>query len=362
MFGNFIHFIVVLLIYATYQPPEEPYLPAAEALILFLLLAGLFAAATRAAFSRLERRLPLLSPAASDHRFNATLGRHSILAIALFAVDMYGLGVTRFLEGVALFSLVPTLEAVALLLVFVGYMAIVWACAHGAYRHLYARGLPRRAYVLSNISFTVPVLLPWLILSGVSDLIYALPFDLPRRILSTTAGEALYFLFFLVLVAVFGPVMIQKFWRCTPLEEGVSRARIRHLCGRAGVRCADILYWPIFGGRMITAGVMGLVHRFRYILVTRALLQVLDADEVDAVIAHEIGHVKKRHLLFYLFFFACYMLLSYATLDLVVYGVLFIEPVTRAMGAFGLQAATVSSLAFSLLFILVFLVYFRFIF
>ena len=78
---------------------------------------------------------------------------------------------------------------------------------------------------------------------------------------------------------------------------------------------ADILYWPIFGGRMVTAGVMGLISRFRYILITNALFQVLNADEIDAVIAHEIGHIKKRHLLFYLLFFAGYMLLSYATFN-----------------------------------------------
>ena len=65
---------------------------------------------------------------------------------------------------------------------------------------------------------------------------------------------------------------------------------------------ANILYWPIFGGRMITAGVMGLIKKFRYILVTNGLLQMLEPEEIDAVIAHEIGHIKKQHLLFYLLF------------------------------------------------------------
>ena len=63
---------------------------------------------------------------------------------------------------------------------------------------------------------------------------------------------------------------------------------------------------------MITAGVMGLIKQFRYILVTRSLLQRLTPYEIEAVIAHEIGHVKKKHLLFYLIFFAGYMLISYA--------------------------------------------------
>jgi hypothetical protein len=52
--------------------------------------------------------------------------------------------------------------------------------------------------VTSNIAFSVPVLLPWLLLSGVADLILALPFDLPRQVLTSPEGETAYFLFFLV--------------------------------------------------------------------------------------------------------------------------------------------------------------------
>jgi Zn-dependent protease with chaperone function len=362
MFGNFIYFIAVLLIYATYQPSEEAYFSPLESLSLFLLLTALFGAYTRMVFAKIERRLPFEGFALSDHRFNTAMRRHSILAIVVFAVDIYGLGLTAFFVGVPPFSVVPTLEAIVFLGVFVFYMALVWGFSHGVYQRLYARGISRRTYVLSNISFTIPMLLPWLVLSIVSDVVYALPFDLPRRLLSTTGGEALYFLFFLVLVALIGPAMIQKFWGCSPLEAGFFRNRIDHLCRRAGIEYANILYWPIFGGRMITAGVMGLVRRFRYILVTQALLRSLDPQEIDAVIAHEIGHVKKKHLLFYLFFFAGYMLVSYATFDLIVYAVLFIEPVYQSLGELGLNQTTVTSVLFGLMFIVIFLLYFRYIF
>ena len=96
---------------------------------------------------------------------------------------------------------------------------------------------------------------------------FALPFEAPRRFLSSTEGLVVYFLFFLVVVAVAAPAVIQKMWGCFPLEPGLFRDRIQALCGRAGIRYRNILYWPLFGGRMLTAGVMGIVHRFRYILV-----------------------------------------------------------------------------------------------
>ena len=104
-------------------------------------------------------------------------------------------------------------------------------------------------------------------------------------------------------MAIIGPALVQKFWRCKPLEDGYHRRRIEDLCQREGLAYANILYWPIFGGKMITAGVMGLIKNFSYILVTPSLLKLLQPEEVDAVIAHEIGHIKKKHLLFYLVFY-----------------------------------------------------------
>jgi len=125
---------------------------------------------------------------------------------------------------------------------------------------------------------------------------------------------------------------------------------------------ADILYWPIFEGRMITAGVMGLVKKFRYILVTEALLDILSPEELDAVIAHEIGHVKRRHLLFYLFFFVGYMLVSYAVLDLILYLIIFTEPIYRFIIHFGITQNSVISVLITVVTLLVFLIYFRYIF
>jgi Zn-dependent protease with chaperone function len=210
--------------------------------------------------------------------------------------------------------------------------------------------------------FSVPVLLPWLILSGFADLIKALPFAWPARFLETTEGEITYFLLFLIAVAVVGPAMIQKFWRCKPLETGEHRKRIAGLCQKAGIAYADILYWPIFGGKMITAGVMGLIKKFRYILVTPSLLRLLEPEEIDAVIAHEIGHVKRKHLIFYLLFFVGYMLLSYVTFDIILFGIVYAEPVYWLIDKTGFDQTTIFSVLFSSVIIIVFLVYCRFIF
>jgi len=113
---------------------------------------------------------------------------------------------------------------------------------------------------------------------------------------------------------------------------------------------------------MITAGVMGLVNKFRYILVTNSLLQVLEPEEVDAVIAHEIGHIKKKHLLFYLAFFVGYMLLSYVAVDVIVFAIISAEPIYWLSNKAGFSQTAFISGVYSVVIICVFLIYFRFIF
>jgi len=362
VFANFIHFIIVLLIYTTYQPPEEPNFYPLKTSLLFLGLIIVFAYFTRMQFHRLEKQIPKDNVLRVDHKINAIITRQSVMAIVLFAIDIYGLSLTSFFENIPLFTVIPTLQALVFIGLFVLYLAIIQTYAYGPYKRLYITDLSRRSYVLSNISFSIPVLFPWLLLSGIADIINALPFELPKRFLSTPEGQVIYFLVFLSTIVIIGPAMIQKFWRCKPLESGYVRSRIEKLCKRAGLEYSNILYWPIFGGRMITAGIMGLIKKFRYILITKALVRHLEPEEMDAVIAHEIGHIKKKHLHFYLVFFIGYIFLAYTLFDLLIYFIIYADPVYRLINSSGINHDTIISAVFSLIIIIIFFIYFRYIF
>lgn len=366
MFANFIYFIIVLLIYSIYRPSETTNFSLFKTVALFFFLIALFAFFTWFLFNRLEKQISKQDHRRtydkSDHRFNTLLTGQSVTAVVLFAIDIYVLNLPSFLADIRLFTTVPILEALLFITLFVFYLMIIWSCAHRPYQKLYASELPKRSYIFSNISFSIPVLLPWLALSGVADFINVLPFESPKRFLSTTEGELLYFFVFLFAIAMIGPALIQKFWRCKPLKGGFERNRIENLFKKANCEYADILLWPIFGGRMITAAVMGITKRFRYILVTYALLGFLEPEEVDAVIAHEIGHVKRKHMLFYLVFFVGYVLISYAAFDLIMYFTIYAEPIYRFIDYTGFSSGSVTSVIFSFFIIIIFVVYFRYIF
>lgn len=362
MFGNFIYFIVVLLIYATYPPSETTHFTAGETAILFLLLFLFFGLFSWLSFYRLSKRIGGHGTPFSADMFTSIQNRLSVMAIFFFIADIYGLNITDFLSRIPLLEAFPTIQAVICLAVFIGYLSIAWSAAYSTYRLLHSTSLDRLGYVFSNISFALPVLIPWIVLSGVADAIHSLPFESAKRFLSSTEGELLYFLVFMAVIALVGPAMIQKFWRCKPLPPGPVRNRIENVCREAAISYRDIVKWPLFGGRMITAGVMGLTKRFRYIMVTPALLQYLSGDELDAVIAHEIGHVKLKHLLFYLFFFTGYMLIAYSTFDFLVYFILFSKPAYQLISRSGYSQAALMPVLLSIVMVVFFLIYFRYIF
>jgi Zn-dependent protease with chaperone function len=288
--------------------------------------------------------------------------RHAVLAIILFAVNVYVLNLKLFLMKIPLFSASPTLLALLFIGLFTLYLSIVWGAAYKPYKILFQTQLSRRSYVLSNISFSLPVILPWLAISTCEDIISALPFSAPKRLLATPEGQILFFMVFLAALVVVAPSLIKFFWRCKPLSPGAKRSRIEAMCEKAKMKYNNILTWPIFEGKLLTAGVMGLIKSFRYILVTDSLLRILDDEEIDAVMAHEIGHIKKRHLLFYLVFFLGFIVVSYAALDLIVYAILYTNLLFPIGRDIQFEQAGFSSILLTVTMAGILLIYFRYVF
>jgi STE24 endopeptidase len=81
---------------------------------------------------------------------------------------------------------------------------------------------------------------------------------------------------------------------------------------------------------MSNAAVMGVVPRFRYVLLSDLLIETLSPRQVEAVFAHEVGHVRHHHMLWYLLF--------------VVSGVLLVEGAAELLGA-GLDPNGTAALA-----------------
>jgi hypothetical protein len=68
------------------------------------------------------------------------------------------------------------------------------------------------------------------------------------------------------------------------------------------VRCREVLLWHTHHN-VGNAAVMGLVPRFRYVMLSDVLIETLRDEQIVAVYAHEVGHIIHRHMVWYGVFF-----------------------------------------------------------
>lgn len=97
-------------------------------------------------------------------------------------------------------------------------------------------------------------------------------------------------------VFTLAPLVIRFVWDTTPMAPGPLRDGLLAMCDSHRVRVRQLLLWRTHTG-MINGAVMGLFGRLRYILLTDGLIEQLTDKQVEAVMAHELGHVRKRHMI-----------------------------------------------------------------
>jgi Zn-dependent protease with chaperone function len=96
-------------------------------------------------------------------------------------------------------------------------------------------------------------------------------------------------------VYLFSPLLARGVLQLEPVPAGELRDDLQAVCDGCGVRVRQILVWRTDHG-MVNGAVMGLVAPLRFVMLTDGLLELLPRDELRAVMAHEIGHVRRRHL------------------------------------------------------------------
>jgi STE24 endopeptidase len=105
------------------------------------------------------------------------------------------------------------------------------------------------------------------------------------------------FVAFFVLMANLAPVLIFPiFFKFKPLENPGLVERLLQLTRRAGTEVKGVFEWKLSEkSNKANAALMGLGNTRRIILSDTLLAKFLD-DEVEAVLAHELGHHVHRHI------------------------------------------------------------------
>ena len=363
MFNNIIYFIVVLLVFSVGSADIAPPFPFPIFLLSLAILWIGFAAVCYFRFRSLFRAI-VAAPGADGRLtrfYHSSITRLSIAAIALFAIDVYLLNIKYWLNLIPLFDRSSLLQGLVALALFILFLCTIWVFAYPCYRSLFDVPISRRAYVLGQVRLNIPILVPWMTLSFLSDLIELSNWQLLKGMLNKPVGQIIFFAVFLVILMIFMPRWVQFLWGCKPLEDNEKLSELRKFLAEHHFKYRDILRWPVFEGRMLTAGIMGLIGRYRYILVTDALLEMLSTDELKAVLAHEMGHAKYKHLTFYLVFFVGFIAMSFGLFDMFFYLVasqsFFLKLLTNQSG----RSMNLFYLALSLPMLITLVIYFRYV-
>jgi Zn-dependent protease with chaperone function len=162
-------------------------------------------------------------------------------------------------------------------------------------------------YALQQIRLLIPFSLPFLLFSLIFDLILLLPSDdlqnlllMPEESLIGTVTLFGFTLLVLLLVLLFFPPLTIKIWRCKDLAPSPLASDLLALCRKAHFKHAGMKTWTVLN-HSYTAGIIGILPRFRYVMFTKRLLSDLSPRSIIAILAHEIGHSARKHLLIYPF-------------------------------------------------------------
>ncbi len=165
----------------------------------------------------------------------------------------------------------------------------------------------RRKRSLIEVQFLFPFTLPFLFFELIISI--ADHFSLFSTYEVLTAGLdswvsfvflLICFLLFLFIIMTLLPPIVQWCWACKPLPRTPLTERLEALCRKAKFRYAGMKSWTVMK-HATTAAIIGIIPRLRYVMFTNKLFKQLSSDEVEAVLAHEIGHSYRKHLVFYPF-------------------------------------------------------------
>lgn len=132
-------------------------------------------------------------------------------------------------------------------------------------------------------------------------------------------GFAVFFVFQLVMMVLYPVLIVPLFNKLRPMEEGPLKDRLMALADRTGFKASTIqvidgskrskhsnAYFTGFG-------------RFRRIVLYDTLIEQLQEDEIEGVLAHEIGHYRKGHIPKMILISAASLLLGFFVIHMLVW-------------------------------------------
>ncbi len=221
-----------------------------------------------------------------------------------YICDVYLLNLPLLIgKTLAWFPLINTKHLVGIVPLVTGLMLIRLA-VYEVEQRVTSSNWKREEYLSVHLKFLLLPLLPLFAYLSLLDLIAHIPFLANHTYLPIALMMSLIFLAY-----IYAPLLLGLIWRTTPLTDVNLRTKLHRLAAQDNIKYKDIVIWQTES--VANAAVAGIAPWSRQIFLTDALLQHFSDDEIEAVVAHEFGHIRYKHILTYLMFMIVYFL-SYA--------------------------------------------------
>ncbi len=362
MYQTFIFYIIVILIY-TARPGHRPeLLQPGHSLGLIMALLLLFFWVVRMRCRRLSQNAVKLSDTQLPTLYDRLQMQLQIGAIIVFAGMVYGADLGLLIELLPLAGKSEGFNNFLGLSVFFLLQIFIWRESHHYFSERILLIRPRQAYIKARLRFALGLVVPWLSILFAIDILSLWKPQTIQLALQHPLGEMTLFVLFLFILTIAAPPLLVHLWQCKKLPDSPLRQAIINLCRHQQIDYREIMLWPPFEGRMATAAVVGAFPFSRYLLITPDLLRLLNGEEVIAVMSHELGHVRYRHMLFFLLFFLTFFLFNFLYFDLGIAWLLTTTPISTLLDSgIGGQEIFLSLLEILPL-LLLYLLFFRYIF
>lgn len=148
----------------------------------------------------------------------------------------------------------------------------------------------RGEYLKFRFRLLLLPLIPFIIINIFLDIISLFP--------PLVAGILFVVLFIplITLPHIIAPLLMQFLWKTVPLTDTVLKQKLEQLTEKSGIKYKDVAIWQTGVLSIANAAVAGIIPSNRKIFVTDALLRNFTEEQVGTIVAHEIGHIRHKHL------------------------------------------------------------------
>ncbi len=138
--------------------------------------------------------------------------------------------------------------------------------------------------LLVSLVIGIPILLTFYFFLNYFGSIWWLPFAI------------IMFFFSVVLSQIFPIIILPIFYKLTPIQDEILKEKIKLLGQRAGIKVENVYKFNMSKNtKKANAAFTGL-GKTKRIILGDTLLDNYSIDEIESVIAHELGHFKKKHI------------------------------------------------------------------